>query len=101
MGFARWIFETYNLFETNPAQQILRNEDPEIRAAATEDRATVAIYAPYAFDLDLDLDLSGYTCIQIDLAARLILTPEVQSGPQSRVGMIRFNADSLFLARRD
>jgi hypothetical protein len=100
VGFARWIFELYNLFETNPAQQILRNEDPEIRAAASEDRSTVAIYAPYAFDLDLDLDLSGYTCIQIDLASRRIITPEVQTGPRSRVGMHRFNADVLFLATK-
>ncbi|MBX2997665.1 MAG: hypothetical protein KF893_04080 [Caldilineaceae bacterium] len=100
VGFARWIFETYHLVETNPAQQILRNGDPEIRAAATEDRSTVAIYAPYAFDLDLDLDLTGYTCVQIDLASRRIVTPEVETGPRSQVGMHRFNADVLFLATR-
>jgi hypothetical protein len=100
VGFARWIFESYNLFETNPAQTILRNQDPEIRAAASEDRSTVAIYTPYAFDIDLDLDLTGYTCIQIDLANRRITVPEVETGPQSRVGMHRFNADVLFVATR-
>lgn len=99
VGFARWLFESYNLFETNPVD-ILRNEDPEIRAAANADRSTVAIYAPYAFDLDLDMDLSGYTCIQIDLASRRIVTPEIETGPRSWVGMHRFNADVLFLATR-
>ncbi|MBI1298025.1 DUF4038 domain-containing protein [bacterium] len=100
VGFAKWLFETYNLFETEPAS-ILRNEDPEIRAAASPDHSIVAVYVPYTFDLDLDLDLTGYDCIQIDLTSRRIITPEVQTGPQSRVGMLRFNADSLFLARRD
>ncbi len=97
VGFAKWLFETYNLFETNPAA-IVRNEDKEIRAAAAPDLSTVAVYSPYAFDIELDLDLRGYRCVLIDLTSRRIMTPEVQNGSPTRIGMHRFNADTLFVA---
>jgi hypothetical protein len=100
VSFAKWIFETYGFFDLEPAS-ILRNEDREIRAAASKDHKKVAVYSPYSFDLDLDLDLTGYRCLQIDLAARRILTPVVDTGARSRVRMIPFNADSLFLALKE
>ena len=101
VGYARWIFETYNFFALNPAQDLLLNEDAEIRAAASEDRSTVAVYIPYSFDVELNLDLSGYRCIQIDLATRRVLTPVVETGARSRVQMPAVNADTLFIAKRD
>jgi hypothetical protein len=97
VSFAKYIFERYGLCRTNPVD-IIRNEDKEIRAAASADLTTVAVYAPYAFDIVLDLDLSGYDCVQIDLAARRILTPNVQNGAQSFIEMPAVNGDSLFLA---
>jgi hypothetical protein len=100
VGFARYLFETYNLFAANPAE-IVRGEDREIRAAASADRTTIAIYSPYAFDLELDADLTGYRCVLIDLATRRIMTPEVQTGARSRIGMPRVNADTLFLATKE
>ena len=51
VGFARYLFETYNLFAANPAA-IVRSDDPEIRAAATADLSTLAVYSPYAFDFE-------------------------------------------------
>jgi hypothetical protein len=100
VGFARWIFESYGLFWANPAA-IVGNDDPEIRAAATDDLATVAVYSPYAFDVALELDLSGYRCILIDLETRRITTPNIQYGFPSRIGMNRFNGDALFLATKE
>ncbi len=99
VSFAKWIFETHNLFALEPASIVLNN-DPEIRAAASADQTRLAIYSPYAFDIDLDFDLTGYECVQIDLATRRICTPLIQPGPQSRIGMHRFNSDSLFLASK-
>jgi hypothetical protein len=100
VGFARWLFESYNLFELDPAAIVL-NEDKEIRAAATTDRSKVCVYSPYSFDVELDLDLTGYHCVQIDMATRRILTPLVESGAHSRIAMHSLNGDSLFVAIRD
>lgn len=97
VGFARWLFERYNLFATDPTAIVL-GEDKEIRAAASADLATIAIYSPYAFDIDVAVDLTGYRCVLIDLATRRVMTPEVQASERSRIGMSRVNADTLFLA---
>jgi hypothetical protein len=98
-GFARWLFETYNFFALVPANLVL-NQDPEIRAAASPDLDTVAIYSPYAFDVALDLDLAGYTVVLIDLAARRIAVPDVEPGAPSLIRMHPFNADVLLIATR-
>jgi len=100
VSFAKWICETYNFCELDPAA-IVRNEDAEIRAAANADRTKVAVYAPHPFDIDLDLDLSGFRCVQIDLASRRITVPAVEPGPVSRIKMPAFNADVLFVATKD
>ncbi len=97
VAYAKWIWETYDLFDVEPAA-IIGGEDPEIRAAANSDRSKVAIYAPYAFDIVVDLDLTGYRCRQIDLASRRVMVPKIEPGAQSQVGMSRFNTDTLFLA---
>lgn len=99
MGFARWLFEMYNFFELNPANIVL-NEDKEIRAAVNVDGSKLAVYSPYSFDVDLDFDLTGYTCVRIDLASRRIITPEIEPGPKSRILMHTFNADSLLVATK-
>ncbi len=97
VAFAKHLFETYNLFATNSVA-LVRSEDREIRAAATKDLSTIAIYSPYAFELELDLDLAGYHCMMFDLASRRVMNPAVQTGPPSRIEMPRFNTDTLFLA---
>ena len=56
VSFARWIFETYRLFDLNPANIVL-NDDPEIRVATNADTTKVAIYSPYSFDIELEIDL--------------------------------------------
>jgi hypothetical protein len=97
VAFARYLFETYNLFEANPAA-ILRSDDPAIRAAATADLRTIAVYSPYAFPIELDCDLTGYRCRTFDLATRRVMIPAVQTGLPSYVGMPAVNGDTLFLA---
>ncbi|NJN82355.1 MAG: DUF4038 domain-containing protein [Caldilineaceae bacterium] len=79
VSFAKWIFETYDLFDLEPSALLL-TEDSEIRAAANADRSKIAIYAPYPFDLEIDLDLTGYRCERIDLARRRVTRPLVEAG---------------------
>ena len=97
VSFAKWIFETYDLVDLDPSE-MLRNDDPEIRAATDATQSKIAVYSPYSFDLELNVDLSGYDCVQIDLSNRRILTPDVVAGAASRVYMPPVNGDSLFLA---
>jgi hypothetical protein len=99
VGFARWLFETYDFFGLEPVGLVL-NEDPEIRAAAGPDLGTIAVYSPYAFDIDLDLDLTGYRVVLIDLSTRRIAVPIVETGTPSRIRMHPFNADVLVVARK-
>jgi hypothetical protein len=98
VGFARWLFETYNFFALVPSGVVL-NGDPEIRAAASPDHSTVAIYSPYAFDIDLQLDLSDYTVVLVDLVTRRVAVPQVTCGKTSRIRMHPFNADVLLVAQ--
>jgi hypothetical protein len=99
VGFAKWLFESYNFFALDPANIVL-NEDREIRAAANPERSKVAIYSPYSFDVDVDFDLTGCRCVQIDLGSRRVLTPEVETGERSRIRMHSMNGDSLFVAEK-
>ena len=60
----------------------------------------MAIYAPYAFDIMLDLDLIPYTVVLIDLATRRVAVPDVVTGTRSLIRMHPFNADVLVIAHK-
>jgi hypothetical protein len=97
MGFARWLFETKDLFSLDPAP-ILRTGAPEARAMASGDGRRIAIYSPYATDLVLDRDLAGFDVVAIDLSTRFVLRPRVQAGEPSMIEQLPVNADCLVLA---
>jgi hypothetical protein len=98
-AYARWLFETYNLFEIEPVD-LLAGKDQEVTVSATPGLTKIAIYNPYSYDLNVKLDLSGYRCHLIDLENRQPLIPPVDSGSVSTICMAQFNADSLFLATK-
>lgn len=79
MGYAKWLFERYQLFELEPSE-ILANDDPEICLAASPDVSKIAVYMPYPFSLKINYDLTEYQLIGIDLATRQIVLPEVSIG---------------------
>jgi hypothetical protein len=95
-SYAKWIFETQDLFGLEPVDG--PSDDPEIVMAADPEGDRIAVYSPYPFDLELDRDLSGHRCVLIDLASRRVTTPVVAG---SRVQMAEFNGDSLLLAVRE
>jgi hypothetical protein len=100
VSYARWLFETYGLFELEPLDVML-NDDPEIRAAMDADETILAIYAPYPFDIQLNMNLDGWHCRRIDLASRRVMTPKIMCGERSLVYMDRFNGDSLLIGEKD
>ena len=106
VSFAKWIFETYNLFDLEAADLVVNeNGDPsgrkEIRAAANQSLTKVVVYSPYSFAFDLALDLTGFRCVQIDLATRRVTVPEIETGARSRIAMYPFNTDVLLLAVKE
>jgi hypothetical protein len=97
VAFAKWIFETFNLFDLEPAAAVL-NDTPEIRLSVSPDGSKVALYAPYNADIRMSLELAGYDWTLINLADRLFARPEVAvAGGVTTFKMHPFNADVLYL----
>jgi hypothetical protein len=100
VGFIKWIFEMYNLFEIEPTNGIL-NDTPEIRMASTPDGKKVVIYIPFNTDVQVKINLNDYDCLCVNLTERLVAKPEIQtSGDGSVIKMHDFNADVLVLGFR-
>ena len=97
VAFARQIFEKYNLFDIEPANLIL-NKTAEIRAAISQDKSKIAIYVPYSVDVEVNMDLSGYSFELINLAARYFVKPEIKTAAGvSTIKMHDFNTDVLLI----
>ncbi|HEX6972240.1 MAG TPA: DUF4038 domain-containing protein [Limnochordia bacterium] len=100
-AFAKSVFETHDLFDLEPMQEALVNENPEIRVAAAPDQSTVAIYLPYSTDVVLNIDLSSHEWRLITLSDRRVAVPAVEATPGgSRIRMHPFNDDVLLLGQR-
>jgi hypothetical protein len=99
MGFARWLFESQDLFALDPVD-VLRTGTPDARAMMDADRSRLAIYSPGPFDLEVDLDLTGWGVTAFDLAERRTFWPTVEPGRPSLLVQPRVNADVLILAER-
>jgi hypothetical protein len=96
-AFARWIFETYDLFGLEPYSGILNKTDV-IRMSASPSLDKVAIYIPYAVDVEVGLDLSGYNWTLVNLTDRDMARPEIEAGKASSVIKRHcFNADVLLI----
>ena len=79
VAFAKHLFETYNLFAMNSVATRAQRGSGDSRRRHRH-LSTIAIYSPYAFELELDLDLTGYHCMMFDLASRRVMNPAVQTG---------------------
>ena len=99
VAYAKWLFEQYGLFDTNPVDMLV-NEDDEVTVSANEDYSKIALYMPHAYDIELTLDLSGYRCEVVDLENRRPMVPVVEAGASSTIRMSLHNGDALFLAVR-
>jgi hypothetical protein len=99
-SFARWIFETFDLFDMEPVSAIM-NETQEIRMSVSKASGKIVIYAPYNADIRVGMDLNGYEWTLVNLNERLYAKPQVQV--ENGVTVFRmhdFNADALFIGIR-
>jgi hypothetical protein len=99
-GFARWLYETMDLFALEPLQALVEGNE-EIRLSATPDLARVAIYSPGPAEVRLNLDLTRYDWTEIDLGRRRFGKPLVmERGGRTVFGMPLENNDVLLLGER-
>jgi hypothetical protein len=100
VSFARWIFETFHLFDLEPAEFIL-NDTTEIRMSVAADGSKVAIYAPYNTDIRVGLELAGYEWTLVNLGEKLFAKPVVTvSEGKTTIRMHEFNSDALFIGMK-
>lgn len=97
VSFARWIFEQYSLFDINVCECVL-NKTKEIRMSGSSDMSKVAIYVPYAVDVEIGMDLRGYDFTMINLAEKYFAKPVIEARPGvSTIRMHDFNSDVLLI----
>jgi hypothetical protein len=97
-AFARWAFETHNLFDIEPADAV-QNDTPEIRMA--RGGRSIVIYSPYTTNIVVDQDLGEYEWSVVGLANRRFARPLVDgSGQEWRLRMHEANCDMLFIGQR-
>jgi hypothetical protein len=96
-AYARWIFETYGLFDLEPENCIL-NKTEEIRMSITKGKDKIAIYVPFNTNIELNMDISGYDFVMFDLENKLLARPEIGSKDgRSTMKMHDFNSDVLII----
>ncbi|MFB5678476.1 DUF4038 domain-containing protein [Paenibacillus terreus] len=99
-GFAKWLFETYDLTGLQP-WDIVMNHTREIRAAATPGYEKAAIYVPVNTVLKLNADLTDYEMTIFDLENRRIASALVSTQDNMTVmDMHPFEGDVLLVAVR-
>ena len=98
VAFAKWIFETYDLFDIEPCQCVL-SDTKTIRMSRNKNK--VIIYAPYDFDVIIDDDLSGYEFSIFILEEKKIAKPTIvfQDG-KTIIKMHSFNSDVLIVGSK-
>jgi hypothetical protein len=99
-GYAKWIFETFSLFDIQSVAGPVAGRE-EIRLAASPNGDTLVMFSPWAREVALDVDLSRHETFQVDLAERRILTPTLRhTSGGTVVSMPEVNADTLLVAHR-
>jgi len=100
-GYARWIFDTFALYDVEPVQGPVNGRE-EIRLSASATGDKVALYSPYAAELKVRIDLSRHEAFVVDLSERRIVKPTLRhSAAGTIVSMPEVNADSLLIALRE
>lgn len=97
VGFAKWIFETFDLFKLNPIDAIL-NKTQEIRMAMADDKSMFAIYAPYNDEIHVDFDMASYDVTLISMPEKVFVKPEIVcNDKESIIKITHFNTDLLIV----
>ncbi|MCS7146514.1 MAG: DUF4038 domain-containing protein [Nitrososphaerota archaeon] len=95
-SFAKWVFERYDLFDIEPANERLLNQTSEIRVSEGGDK--IVVYAPYCWEIRLRLDEVPREWEGIELESRRIFKPAVKTfSDYTAIEMPDFNSDVLFI----
>ena len=98
-AYAKWIFEIYNLFDIEPANELLITDTTEIRVSKSDSR--IVIYTPYNWNISLKIDASLYNWEGIELEERRIFRPEIEIFQEhSIIKMSEFNSDILIIGTK-
>ncbi|MCS7111471.1 MAG: DUF4038 domain-containing protein [Ignisphaera sp.] len=95
--FAKWVFERYNLFDIEPANdKLLYNTGSEIRVSMSKDK--IVVYTPYNWSIKLKTNGETYRWDGIELASRRVFKPRIEiSGDYTIIKMSEFNSDLLII----
>lgn len=96
------LFRRHRLDRLLPAQELLVEARGErVRAAASADRDLVAVYLPFAIDVELTLDLNEYDISAWDLLERAPLVVDATTAAgNTRLAQLFSRADQLVIAER-
>jgi len=95
VSFAKWIFEKYELYDIEPANDLLINDTQEIRIS--KGRNKIVIYNPYNSNVILRLN-EDYEWEGVELMERKFFVPEVKKTEgETIIKMSPFNSDSLLI----
>ena len=98
VGYAKWLFEQYDMFSLKPSDA-LEARSSLVRMAESDDMAV--IYTPYHDEFAVLRDLSGYRVEMIALESRRVMTPlyAVKDG-KTHFMLSDCNEDMLIIARK-
>jgi hypothetical protein len=97
-GLAAKLVADHGLYQARPAQDLVQAPIANVRAIATSDLSTVAVYTPYATDFTVAADLSSRVVTAIDLERGGPFRPQVSgAGPAARIGLPDFIGDALYV----
>lgn len=100
IAFAKWLFEKYDLFDIEPAKEVLATADQDIRVAQGKNK--LVVYAPYNWDVKLKVDATSYEWEGFALETRSIVKPRLEeSGDYTLIRMPELNSDILLIGVRD
>ena len=95
----KYVFETYDLYGLKASQELLVKENPEIRVAKKDNK--IIMYVPHNIDIELDVDLSNYKGIAIDLTKKYVSPLQIINGKTSIIKMTYFNKDALYILEKN
>jgi Protein of unknown function (DUF4038) len=84
-GLAGHLISQHQLFWLNANQSLLRQESGGVRAASDATGSLLVVYLPFANEVRLATDLTGYTVVAWDLEVRAPIALNVDAGPSGSV----------------
>lgn len=98
-GYISYLFNQYQLFDIEPCQELLKDNNPEIRVA--RNKHTIIIYIPSNLQIDLNINLSNWKSIAIDLENRAIgiLKTKIKNNCTT-IAMTYFHNDALYIFKK-